>query len=59
MNIAKWGSTFLLLSDFKKLSGIECGKNITCYNLYVMILITTFSAQRAKSSGYYFQLLVY
>jgi hypothetical protein len=59
-------STFLIFCDFKKLSEFECSKNITCHNLYVKSLTTTFRAQRTKrflrttilSNGYYFQLLV-
>jgi hypothetical protein len=63
-------STFFIFCDFKELSGIECGKNITCCNLYVMSLTTTAWAHRAKrslriektfilSNGYCFQLLAY
>ena len=41
-------STFFIFCDFNELGEIWCGKNIICYNLSVMSLTATFSAQTAK-----------
>jgi hypothetical protein len=41
-------STFFIFRDFNELREIWCGKNIICYNLSVMSLMATFSAQRVK-----------
>jgi hypothetical protein len=43
-------SSFLIFCDFKELRAVECGKNITFCNLYVLSLTTIVWAHHGQAS---------